>query len=496
MENPGDSTLYPMVIGDQLVAGSSGKFVTVINPSSEEVVGRVPAATPEEVDRAVQTAAKAFKVWGFTPAADRAAAMMKFIQAVRANIDDVAQTLTAEQGKPLWQAKGEINGFCAVIEFYAQEARRIQGMVLQSDMRDKFVYVLRHPMGVIAAIPPWNDPLHLLSRMIGPAMAAGCTVVAKPSSDTPLATVKIAQIALQAGFPAGVFNVITGPGGSTGEALTRHPLVRKIAITGSVEGGKQVMHAAADSIKRVTLELGGQCPCIVWKDADLDKAVDSITFQAFRSAGQVCNRVNRVYVHETVYEELVNRVAILASRVVVGDGFQNGVDIGPLVNRKQVEWVSSQVEDAIAKGARVLSGGKPIGDKGFFYAPTVLADCTHEMSVMKEETFGPVLAFMKIGDDLDQAIDYANDTIYGLSSYFFSADARNCYLAAQRLEAGSIWINDIHGSFVQAPYGGMKQSGIGREQGSIAIDDYLEWKTVYQEMSYESRGARACVHHE
>jgi acyl-CoA reductase-like NAD-dependent aldehyde dehydrogenase len=365
---------------------------------------------------------------------------------------------------------------------------------LQADVRDKFVYVLRHPMGVIAAIPPWNDPLHLLSRMIGPALAAGCTVVAKPSSDTPLATIKVAQAALQAGFPAGVFNVVTGPGGSTGEALTRHPLVRKIAITGSVEGGKQVMHAAADSIKRVTLELGGQCPCIVWKDADLDKAADSLTFQAFRSAGQVCNRVNRVYVHEAVYDELVNRVAVLASRVVAGDGFQDGVDIGPLVNKKQLEWVSSQVEDAVAKGARVLSGGKRIGSKGFYYAPTVLGDCTHEMSVMVEETFGPVLAFMKVGDDLDQAIDYANDTIYGLSSYFFSADARNCYLAAQRLEAGSIWINDIHGSFVQAPYGGMKQSGIGREQGSIAIDDYLEWKTVYQEMSYESRGARPCVH--
>jgi succinate-semialdehyde dehydrogenase/glutarate-semialdehyde dehydrogenase len=494
METSLETATFPMIIGDQEVMGTSGKYVHVYNPSTEELVGKVPAATPEEVDRAVKTAAKAFKTWSMTPAAERAAAMMKLIQAVRANIDDIAQTLTAEQGKPLWQSKGEINGFCAVIEYYAQEARRIQGMVLQSDVRDKFVYVLRHPMGVIAAIPPWNDPLHLLSRMIGPAMAAGCTVVAKPSSDTPLATIKVAQVALQAGFPAGVFNVVTGPGGSTGEALTRHPLVRKIAITGSVEGGKQVMHAAADSIKRVTLELGGQCPCIVWKDADLDKAADALTFQAFRSAGQVCNRVNRVYVHESVYDQLVNRVAVLASRVVAGDGFQQGVDIGPLVNKKQMEWVSSQVEDAVAKGAKVLSGGKRIGDKGFFYAPTVLGDCTNEMSVMVEETFGPVLAFMKVGDDLDQAIDYANDTIYGLSSYFFSADARNCFLAAQRLEAGSIWINDIHGSFIQAPYGGMKQSGIGREQGSIAIDDYLEWKTVYQEMSYESRGARPCVH--
>jgi acyl-CoA reductase-like NAD-dependent aldehyde dehydrogenase len=347
---------------------------------------------------------------------------------------------------------------------------------------------------VVAAIPPWNDPLHLLSRMLGPALAAGCTVVAKPSSETPLATLMMARIALAAGLPAGVLNVVTGPGSSVGEALVRHPLVRKAALTGSVEGGKQVMRAAADGIKRVTLELGGQCPCIVWKDADVDKAVDALTFQAFRGCGQVCNRVNRVYAHEAVYDELVRRIADLASRIVVGEGFQEGVDIGPVVNQRQLEWIESHVSDAVAKGARVLAGGKRVGTVGHFFAPTVLADCTHAMKAMTEETFGPVLAFMKVGDDLDQALEYANDTIYGLSAYFFSRDMRNCYLAAQRMEAGSIWINDIHGSFVQAPYGGMKQSGIGREQGSLAVDDYLEWKTVYQEMSYESRGARLCVH--
>jgi succinate-semialdehyde dehydrogenase/glutarate-semialdehyde dehydrogenase len=262
-----------------------------------------------------------------------------------------------------------------------------------------------------------------------------------------------------------------------------------------VEGGRQVMRVASESIKRVTLELGGQCPCIVWNDADLDKATEAITFQAYRGTGQVCNRVNRVYAHEDVYEELVERIATLAARVVPGDGFKDGVDIGPLINQRQLKWVTSQVEDAVAKGARLVTGGKRLGEKGFFYAPTLLADCTHEMQIMREETFGPVLGFMKIGNNLDKAFEYANDTVFGLSAYFFSKDMRRCYLAAQRLEAGSIWINDIHGSFVQAPYGGMKQSGIGREQGSIAIDEYLEWKTVYQEMSYESRGARICVHH-
>lgn len=493
MTTPKPNELTPMWIGGQAVEGPAGKGVEVFNPSTEEQVGRVPEAGPAEVEAAVQAAHQAFRIWRNTPAAERAAAMMTLVSTVRAHIDEIGRVLTLEQGKPFPQAKGEINGFCAVIEFYAQEARRIHGMVLQSDMRDKFVYVLRQPMGVVAAIPPWNDPLHLLSRMIGPALAAGCTVVAKPSSDTPLATLLMARRVHEAGFPPGVLNVITGPGGRTGEALVRHPLVRKAAITGSVEGGRQVMRAAADGIKRVTLELGGQCPCIVWHDADLDKAVEALTFQAFRGCGQVCNRVNRVYAHEKIYDELVRRVAELAERIVVGDGFQEGVDIGPLVNRKQFEWVSGQVEKAVAEGARLAAGGARVGETGWFYRPTVLADCRHEMEIMREETFGPVLAFMKVGGDLEQAFELANDTIFGLSAYFFSRDARNCWLAGERMEAGSVWINDIHGSFVQAPYGGMKQSGIGREQGAIAVDDYLEWKTVYQEMSYESRGARLCV---
>jgi succinate-semialdehyde dehydrogenase/glutarate-semialdehyde dehydrogenase len=231
----------------------------------------------------------------------------------------------------------------------------------------------------------------------------------------------------------------------------------------------------------------------VWHDADLDKAVDAITFQAFRGCGQVCNRVNRVYAHEKIYDALVTRIAALADRIVVGDGFKDGVDIGPIVNKKQLEWVDGQVKKAVQEGAKVLAGGKRVGDQGYFYRPTVLGDCRHGMEITREETFGPVLAFVKVGDDLDHAIDMSNDTVFGLSAYFFSRDARNCWYAARRMEAGSVWVNDIHGSFVQAPYGGMKQSGIGREQGSIAIDDYLEWKTVYWEMSNESRGARLCV---
>lgn len=487
--------LAPMLIDGKPVTGVSGETVVVLNPANGEPVGCVPIATASEIDAAARSSHTAFKVWRETPAVERAAAMMQMARAGRDHAADIAETLAREQGKPYPQAMGEVNGLCSLLEFYAQEARRINGMVLTSDQRDRFVYVLREPVGVVAAIPPWNDPLQLLGRMVGPALAAGCTVVAKPSSETPLATLQMAQIAFDAGLPAGVLNVITGPGERVGNALVRHPLIAKVALTGSLEGGRQVMHAAADGIKRLTLELGGQCPCIVWHDANLAKAADAITFQAFRGCGQVCNRINRVYAHQSIANELATRVAELAGRIVVGEGFDAGVDIGPLVNARQLEWVTGQVADAVAKGAKVLVGGKRIGERGYFFAPTVLVDCNHEMCVMREETFGPVLAFMNVHDDLEQAFELANDTVYGLSAYFFSADQRNCYLAARRLEAGSVWINDIHGSMLQAPYGGMKQSGLGREQGAVAMDEYLEWKTVYHEMSTAPRGARLCVHH-
>lgn len=493
---PGDSSskIHLMLIDGETANGTTGEYLGVFNPSDGSLVGRVPIASPEDVDAAVRSSYGAFKEWREIPAAERAELIMRIVEAVRDQLDDIARMLTCEQGKPLSQAKAEIRSFCAVMSFYAQEARRVAGMVLQSDHRERFVYVLRQPVGVVAAIPPWNDPLHLLSRMLGPALAAGCTVVTKPSSETPLATLMMARAAVEAGLPPGVLNVVTGPGDSVGVALVRHPLVRKIALTGGVEVGRRVLMAAAEGIKRVTLELGGQCPCIVWDDADLDKAAEAITSQAFRGSGQVCNRVNRVYVHSAVGNELIHRVSELASRIVVGDGFREDVDVGPLINERQLEWVMAQVEDAVEKGGKVLVGGRRVGDMGYFFAPTVLTDCTHEMRVMREETFGPVLAFMTIGDDLEEAFRLANDTIYGLSAYFFSGDRRKCYLAARRLEAGSVWINDIHASMVQAPYGGVKQSGIGREQGVVAMDEYLEWKTVYEEMSPDSRGPRLCVH--
>ena len=489
---------FGMFINGKFVENANARKLQVLNPADGELVGTVPIATEAEVDVACQAAHAAFLKWRNTPATTRGQTMMNAINAIRARVDEIANLLTREQGKTLTNAKGEVLGFCAVIQFYAEEARRIEGKLLESDDPDRMTFVMRQPIGVVAAIPPWNDPLHLLSRMMGPALAAGCTIISKPSSETPLATLLTASIAAEAGLPPGVWNIITGPGGAVGETLIQHPLVRKVSLTGSLEGGKRVMELAAQQVKRVTLELGGQCPCIVWNDFDLDRAADGIVFQAFRSSGQVCNRVNRVYAHCDIADTLTARIAMLARRIVIGNGLKEGVDIGPLVNQRQWDWVHSHVEDALAKGARLeCGGGKPGGaefERGFFYAPTVLSNCDATMRVMTEETFGPALGIQTIDDDLDAAFELANNTPYGLSAYFYSDDRIRCYRATQRLEAGSVWINDIHRSYLQAPYGGMKQSGIGREQGSMAIDDYLEWKTVYWDMSDQPRGTYACVH--
>ncbi|MCL4488859.1 MAG: NAD-dependent succinate-semialdehyde dehydrogenase [Chloroflexi bacterium] len=489
---------YGMLIDGEFVEGTGDRRINVLNPADGELVGTVPMASDADIEAACQSAQSASAKWRDTPATARGQRMSSAINAIRARADEIARLLTMEQGKALAEAKGDVSGMCATLQFYAEEARRIEGKLLESDHADKMTLVMRSPVGVVAAIPPWNVPLQLLSRMLGPALAAGCTVVSKPSVETPLSTLMAAGIAVEAGLPPGVWNVITGPGSIVGEKLVQHPIIRKVSLTGSVEGGKRVMELAAKQIKRVTLELGGNCPCIVWNDFDLDRAADGIVFQAFRGSGQVCNRVNKVYAHREIAGDLIERIVSLAFRIVVGNGLKEGVDIGPLINERQWKWVDGHVKDAVEKGAKLeCGGGRPQGaefERGFFYSPTVLSNCDPTMRVMYEETFGPVLAVQTIDDDFEAALDLANHTPYGLSAYFFSNDRIRCYLAAQRLDAGSVWINDIHLSYVQAPYGGMRESGIGREQGQVAIDDYLEWKTVYWDMSGKPRGPYSCVH--
>lgn len=485
-----------LFIDGKWMPGKSGKRINVINPANGQLVGSVPIATRKEVATACQSAQCAYEVGRSRSAVERCQYLQNVATLISERNEEIALVVSRETGQPLAQAKGEVLGFCNLLRFYAEEVRRIRGQVLPADHTDRMVSVLKEPVGVVAAIPPWNFPLVLLARMLGPALAAGCTVVAKPSSETPLSTLLVAQLASQAGLPPGAFNVITGSGKEVGEWLIQDPRVRKVAFTGSLEVGKRVMALAAEGIKRVTLELGGQCPAIVWKGADVDRAAEAIVFQGFRNCGQVCNRVNRVYVYQATAEEFIARLVELSSRLVVGGSEE--ADIGPLINKRQLDWVDSHVQDALSKGAKLECGGSrlhgPGYDAGYFYAPTVLSNCNHSMRVMTEETFGPVLAVQTVGDDLGEALRLANDTPYGLSAFFFGRDLQDCFRAMHALEAGSVWINDIHGSYVQAPYGGMKESGIGREQGSVAVDEYVELKTIYFDFAEHRSGPRLCVH--
>jgi succinate-semialdehyde dehydrogenase/glutarate-semialdehyde dehydrogenase len=486
-----------MIVDGAEVGSASGEWFSVYDPATGEEVGRVASGGEAEVEEAVESSYRALAEWRETPAVGRALLISSWAGQIRAKSEELGCLLTREQGRPLGEAKAEVESAARLLDYYAAEARRIEGWIPPVDHKERICLVFKEPVGVVAAITPWNFPLALLARIVGPALAAGCTVVGKPASDTPLTTLRIAQLALESSLPPGVFNVVTGSGAEVGEALVEHPMVRKIGFTGSREIGKRIMELASRGLKRVTLELGGQCPAIVWEDANLDIAVDALTFQAYRQTGQVCNRVNRIYAHRTIAEELTERLVDKAKKIVVGNGFKEGVDIGPIINERQLKHVHSHVEDAVAKGAKVLCGGSRLtrGEcaKGCFYPPTLVENCNHDMLLMTEETFGPVVGMMKV-DDWEETIDLANDSVYGLSAFVFTEDHRRAMWAARRLECGSVWVNDIHWTYHSCPYGGMKESGMGREQSPVAVDEYLELKAVYYDLARENRGGYACVH--
>ncbi len=488
---------YKMWIDGKWVEAESGKTYTAINPANGEEIARIPLGGKADVDKAVMAAQQAFPAWSKKSQAERSRVMSKIAAALKERSKEFNQVEMLDHGSPARLANAMTLGSAQKFEFAGQAARAVLGDVIPVKA-DLLTYVQREPIGVCALITPWNLPLYMIATKLAPALAMGNTCIVKPPSIDSMSALKLGEILEKAELPPGTVNVITGPGGTVGEGLAGHPLVRKVALTGGLDGGKRVMALAAREIKRVTLELGGQCAGIVWNDFDLDRVAEGVVFQAFRASGQVCNRVNRLYVHQDIVDELVKKIVALAGRVVVGDGMKEGVDIGPLINARQWAWVDGHVRDATEKGAKLeCGGGKPAGTEyegGFFYTPTVLSNCNPAMRIMNEETFGPVLGVQAVGDDLESAFDQANNTPYGLSAYFYSNDRIRCYRAMQRLEAGSLWINDIHRSYLQAPYGGMRQSGIGREQGSIAVDEYLEWKTVYWDMSDKPRGAYACVH--
>ena len=453
----------------------------VINPATNEVVDVVPRGTIDDVNDAVQAAKDAFPGWWDTPAARRGAILYEAVRLVRANADDLAQTLTSEQGKPLAEARMEIHRFAYTIEHYAGLAKNLRGGYVPNLDVKAHGLIIQRPLGVCAAIVPWNFPVSLMGNKIGPALVAGNTMVIKPAETTPLTDLKVIELMAQAGLPPGVLNVVTGQGSIVGQALLEHPDVAKIGFTGSTEVGRQVMASAAQTIKRVTLELGGSDPLIVCDDAPIDKAVSAASVGRFFNCGQACLAIKRIFVYEAVAAEFTEKLAAKVNKLTVGPGTEPGVRLGPLHTAGQRTEVEEQVQDAVDRGATVLTGGRrPEGrqyETGNFYLPTVLANVAPEAKVLTEEVFGPAVPIVPV-KDLDEAIARANDSIFGLGSSIWTSDFNKATRAAERLEAGYTWINSVTKIYDELPFGGFKQSGLGQEHGIEAIEHYMATKSV------------------
>ena len=454
-----------------------GKTFTVANPATGEPVAEVPALGASETRRAVEAAHRAWGPWRARTGKERAGVLRAWFDLLTAHANDLAALMVAEQGKPLAEARGEVAYGASFVEWFAEEAKRVYGDSIPTVWRDKRLLVLKEPVGVCAAITPWNFPIAMITRKIAPALAAGCTVVAKPAEQTPLCALALAELAARAGLPPGVLNVVTGDPAAIGGELTSNPLVRKLSFTGSTEVGKLLMRQCAGTLKKISLELGGNAPFIVFDDADLDAAVEGGIASKYRNSGQTCVCANRFLVQEGVYEEFASRLARAVSGLEVGDGFTPGVTQGPLIDREALKKVEAHVADARAKGARVVIGGKrhPLG--GTFYEPTVLADATPSMRLAREETFGPVAPLFRFAGDED-AVRMANDTEYGLAAYLYSRDHRRIWRATERLEYGMVGVNTGILSTEVAPFGGVKESGIGREGSRYGIEEYVELKYV------------------
>ena len=472
-----------MIVNGEHVEAASGATMDVRNPATGEVVDTVPKADAADTRAAIEAAAAAFPGWSKQPASKRATILMQAAARVREKLDDVAQLLTAEQGKPIRDSRIEAERFADNIEIYA-------GLVAGGAPAGKHVplpsqkamgLVVRRPIGVVGAIIPWNFPLTLLANKIAPAMAVGNTVVAKPASTTPLSTIRLAELLLEGGLPPGVLNVVTGPGNVVGEEIIRHPLVRKIGFTGETGTGKQVAKAAADELKHVTLELGGSDAAIVCEDADLEVAARNIAIGRFFNAGQACLAVKRVYVMDSVADDFVERIAARAKRLKLGSGTDAAAQMGPLHTEKQRAEIESQLEDAVKQGGKIVAGGKrPEGDvfdRGFYFEPTVVVDVPEGARVWTEETFGPLLPVMRV-KDLDEAIEKANASEYGLGSSIFTRDMAKAQRGIDELEAGYTWVNAVQIAHDELPFGGTKHSGYGKEHGTEVLDYYTEQKAV------------------
>ena len=470
-------THYSMYINGEWV-GKDYETKAVINPANQKEVGTVPNGGKDDTTRAIDAAHKAFQSWSRTTAYERADYLEKFYHLILDHEEDLAKTMTIEMGKPINESRGEVNYAASFIKWFAEEGKRIYGETIPAHVDGKRLQVWKKPVGVVASITPWNFPAAMLTRKMGPALAAGCTIVIKPSSDSPITAIKLMELCEKAGFPKGVVNLVTGPSSEIGDTVMSDKRVRKVTFTGSTEVGKTLIRQSADDVKNLSLELGGHAPLIVLDDANVGVAVKGVMASKFRNAGQTCICANRVYVQSGIYDKFVEKFSEAVTKLKVGDGLNEEVDIGPLINKAGLEKVQHHVDNAVNSGASVVVGGKTREEgEGVFYEPTVLKDVDPNMVIMNEETFGPVAPVQKIETD-EEAVKLANDTEYGLAAYVFTENVARGIQLIEQLEYGIVGWNDGGPSAAQVPFGGFKESGIGREGGHEGIEAFIESQYV------------------
>ena len=464
-------------VGGKWIDSDSGEKIKVDNPANNEIIGEVPKCSTSETTKAIKEAQDAFPNWRDKTAKERSIILQKWARLIEQNVDDLARIMTLEQGKPLAEAKGEILMGVTYIDFYAEEGKRVYGDIIPDPMPDRRIVIIKQPVGVVGAITPWNFPSTMITRKCAPALAVGCTVVVKPASQTPFSALALAVLAEQAGFPKGVFNVITGSASEIGKELTENPIVKKISFTGSTEVGKILLKQSSSTVKKVSMELGGHAPFIVFEDANIDEAVAGAMLSKFRNSGQTCICANRIFVHEKIYDEFLKKFVAEVAKIKVGNGLEVTTNSGPLIDKSSLEKVKDHVSDAVSSGAEIAIGGNVHSLGGNFYEPTVLSNVTNKAKITYEETFGPVAPIYKFSSD-EEVVNMANDTPFGLASYFYARDIGRIWKVAEQLEYGIVSVNTGLPTKAEIPFGGVKESGLGREGSKYGIDEYLEIKYI------------------
>lgn len=462
------------LINGQWVDSVTNETIKVTNPFNGEILAKIPKVNQSQVEEAIHAAHLAFQQWKKTSAVERSNLLKKWLQLINENINDLATILVLEQGKPLQEAKGEVSYAASYVEFYAEEAKRIYGDIIPSPFPDSRILVMKQPVGVVGIITPWNFPIAMMVRKIAPALACGCTCIIKPDERTPLSAFSILELAVRAGIPKGVINALTGIPSEIGEAVTSNQLVKKISFTGSTKVGKILMRHSSQNVKRVTLELGGNAPFIVFEDANIEEAIKGLIISKFRNSGQTCVCANRIFIHSKIEKEFTKRLISTVRDLKVGNGLENN-DVGPLINEAAVDKIERLINDAIAKGAKIHLGGSKHELGGTFFEPTIISNITSSMSIFEEEIFGPVAALITF-NSVDEVIELANNTKYGLASYFYTQNMSKIWRVAEELEYGMVGINRGGISSALVPFGGIKESGMGREGSKYGVDDYLNVK--------------------